>query len=105
MGKNEPAKHRKRLKSWPDIRFKSKYNTNPSVDEDKYKTTPVQSKTPEEHTTKSQQDYIKNHLKVKAAIVDNKQPPKYQITKTSIRDYIPKTINQEITMGMWIWPK
>lgn len=51
---------------------------------------------------KEQYDYIRNNLYIKSAVDREKTILKFQLKKVSIRNYTPKTINQEINMGMWI---
>ncbi|KAK5638303.1 hypothetical protein RI129_012598 [Pyrocoelia pectoralis] len=50
----------------------------------------------------SQHDYIKQHLYIKCCVDKEKAPWKFQAQKISFRNYTPKTINQEMNMGMWM---
>lgn len=55
-----------------------------------------QQKTPQNTDSDAQYEYIRNHLYIKTGIQGGKK-------KSSFRNYIPKVINQEINMGMWMW--
>lgn len=49
----------------------------------------------------SQFDYLRNNLCIKTGI-GNHQVLKFQMKKVTLRNYTPKTLNQEVNMGMWI---
>lgn len=107
MGINDLQNQNKWHKSCPDVNInKSKTNTY-----DKYivkcRTIPNEAEDNRYghfvNHLKSQKEYISNHLKIKAGIYETKtKTNKFPTKKSTIRDYTPKIINQDVTMGMWI---
>ncbi|CAH2009399.1 unnamed protein product [Acanthoscelides obtectus] len=113
-------KHKEKFKSEPYLRSKVKeipaYNTTPG---DKYYCRHVccdKEKKPEKKVSfrdrrkdslveeafySAQFEYIRNNLCIKFCI-GNRDLFRFQRKKVSIRNYTPKSLNQEVNLGMWI---
>ena len=52
--------------------------------------------------TRFKRDYIGHHLEVKFGLDESKTVFIYRVNRLTIRNYVPKIIRQELTMGMWM---
>lgn len=106
MGREDEAlKKYKDVTDHKQLKKKQEKSTHPS----KFQTSKSEPELPSNKQRKnaefsrSHADYLKRNLYIKSALDKESCLLRFQAKKLSIRNYIPKIINQELNMGMWIW--